>query len=345
MSSAIPSSMKAWHFSQATGGLEKNLKLNNAASLPPKANSLGADEILVKVLSTTLNPIDFKIAELPLLGRLAIGTPCSPGLDFAGSVAATGANSKNLQIGQLVFGRLDMPTKFGTLAEYTIAPSKGCVPLPEGLSPDDGACIGTAGITAYQSLVPYVKAGDRVFINGGSGGTGVLAIQIAKILGCYVVTSCSSRNNALCRSLGADEVILYDKQDVLAELEKIQKFDHVVDNVGTPAGMYWESHKISNEGAVYLLVGATPSLGMIYDVMCRFLWPGFLGGGKRKFSLMSAVSDPESLKKMADWIVEGKIKIVVDEVFEMEDKGPVRAFEKLKTGHAKGKIVVRVAAS
>lgn len=337
--------MKAWQFSQTAGGLEKNLKLNNTATLPPKAKSLGPDEILVKILSTTLNPVDYKIAELPLLGRLAIGMPATPGLDFAGKVAATGSNSKDLKPGQLVFGRLDGPSKFGTLAEYTVAHRAGCVALPDGVSPDDGACIGTAGVTAYQSIAPYVKSGDRVFINGGSGGTGVFAIQIAKILGCYVVTSCSGANIALCRSLSADEVIDYKKDDVVAELKRIQKFDHVVDNVGTPAALYYEAHKITNEGATYVQVGATPSFGMVYDLLSRLLWPGFLGGGKRKFSLMKVANKPDQFKQMAEWIGQGKLKVIVDEVFEMDEKGPVMAFEKLKTGHAKGKIIVRVAKS
>lgn len=217
MSTSIPSSMKAWQYTQVTGGVEKNLKLHNAIPLPPKAKSLGPDEILVNVLSAALNPIDYKLAELPIFGKLALGSPASPGFDYAGRVAATGSNSeKDLTVGQMVFGKLADPTKYGTLAEYTIATRNGCFPLPEGVSPEDGACIGTAGITAYLSIASFVKAGDRVFINGGSGGVGVFTIQIAKILGCYVVTSCSSKNIALCKSLGADEVVPYDKQDVLA---------------------------------------------------------------------------------------------------------------------------------
>lgn len=345
MSTPIPSSMRAWQFAQATGGLERNLKLNNTTPLPLKAKTLGASEILVKIISTALNPVDYKIAETPFIGRLALGTNVSPGLDFAGTVAATGSDSKDLKVGQVIFGRLDGPTKFGTLAEYTIAPRKGCVHLPEGVSPDDGACIGTTGITAYQSIAPYVKSGDRVFINGGSGGTGVFGIQIAKILGCYVVTSCSSKNIALCKSLGADEVVPYDKQDVLGELKRIQKFDHMVDNVGTPASLYWKAHEITNEGANFILVGLNSNLGGVIDLMSRYLWPGFLGGGRRKLRLLMAESEQEGLKRLAEWVGQGELKIVIDEVFEMEDKGPVKAFEKLKTGRAKGKIVVRVAPS
>ena len=349
MTSSIPGSMKAWQFSQTTSGIEKNLKLNASAQLPPKANSLGADEVLVQVISTTLNPADYKVAELPVLGRLLVTRPASPGLDFAGRVVAAGsgpkrASSQDLESGQLVFGRLDFPTKFGTLAEYLIVRRAGCVPLPDGVSPDDAACIGTAGLTAYQCLVPYVKSGDRVFINGGSGGIGVFMIQIAKLLGCYVITSCSGVNVELCRSLGADEVIDYKENDVVAELKKMEKVGHIVDNVGTPKALYWEAHTFSRDGTVFVQVGASQILAGVYDLFSRLLWPAFLGGGKRKFQLFLTKTEAEDLSKIAAWMQEGKLKAVVDEIFDMEGKGPVRAFEKLKTGRARGKIIVRVAA-
>ena len=345
MATQDPSSMRAWQFAHATGGLEKQLRLEKFAPLPSKAKSLGANQVLVKVLSASLNPVDYKIPEVPFIGRLVVGNNATPGMDFAGTVAATGADVKDLRVGQPIFGRLDGPTKYGTLAEYTVAPRYGCVALPPSVSPDDGACIASAGITAYQSIAPYVKPGDRVFINGGSGGTGVFAIQIAKILGCYVVTCCSAANVALCRSLSADEVIDYKKYDVIEELKRIQKFDLVVDNVGTSSALYWQAHEFTNLDARFVLVGTTLSLASTYDLVCRLLWPGFLGGGKRKISVLMAASKPDDFKQLADWVSQGKLKMIVDEIFDMEDKGPVKAFEKLKTGRAKGKIVIKIAAS
>lgn len=340
--------MKAWQFSQATGGIEKNLKLNNAAPLPPNANSLAADQVLVQILSSTLNPIDFKLAQIPVLGNLIIKKPSSPCLDYSGRVVASGPNSKkvsseDLKPGQLVFGKLDGPTQFGTLAEYTVVPRSGCVSLPPGVSIDDTACIGTAAVTAYQCIVPNVKSGDRVFINGGSGGVGSFGIQFAKVKGCYVTTSCSSVNVDLCKSLGADEVIDYKSKDVVAELKKMQKFDLVVDNVGTPKEMYWQAHEFTNAGAKYVQVGAGMSLGEIYSLLSRMMWPGFLGGGKRPFQFLGAANNYDHFKEIGEWMAEGKVKALVDEVYGMEDKGPIRAFERLKTGRAKGKIVVKVA--
>lgn len=348
MALSIPATMKAWQFSQTKGGIEKNLKLSNTAPLPPNANSLAADQVLVKVLSSSLNPVDHKFAEAPVLGNLIIKKPSSPGLDFSGRVIASGPNSnkissEDLSPGQMVFGRLDGPTQFGTLAEYTVVPRAGCVPLPQGVSADDAACIGTAALTAYQCIVPNIKPGDRVFINGGSGGVGSFGIQIAKIKGCYVATSCSSVNVELCKSLGADEVIDYKSKDVVAELKKMQKFDLVVDNVGTPREMYWEAHNFTNAGTKYVQVGGGLSLGDIYALLSRMMWPGFLGGGKRSFTFLGLASNYDQFKEIGEWMAQRKVKALVDDVYGMEDKGPIKAFERMKTGRAKGKIVVRVA--
>ena len=340
--------MKAWQFSRTTGGIEKNLKLNNSASLPPKANSLAADQVLVQVLSASLNPVDHKFAEVPVLGSLIIKKPSSPSIDYAGRVVASGPNSKkvsteDLQPGQLVFGRLENPTQFGTLAEYTIVPRSGCVPLTEGVSVDDAACIGTAALTAYQCIVPNSKSGDRVFINGGSGGVGSFGIQIAKVKGCFVVTSCSSVNVELCKSLGADEVIDYKSKDVVAELKKMPKFDLIVDNVGTPKELFWQAHNFTKAGTKYVQVGGGLSLGEIYELLSRMMWPGFLGGGQRPFEFLGLANNYYQFQEIAGWMAQGKVKALIDEVYGMEDKGPVRAFERLRTGRAKGKIVVRVA--
>ncbi|KIW73477.1 hypothetical protein PV04_01591 [Phialophora macrospora] len=359
-SSSLPSTMRAWQFTSTHGGLEKNLTLNTAAPLPPHdAASLGKDRLLVKVLATSLNPVDYKIAELPLVGRLAVKTPATPGLDFAGRVVAVGTDpsSPGIGVGEIVFGRLGGPTKFGTLAEYTIARRNGVASLPKGVGPRDAACVGTAALTAYQCVVPnvsHVKQGDggnsagaspaRVFINGGSGGTGTWGIQIAKAMGCYVATSCSARNADLCRSLGADEVVDYTANDVVEALTqsatKDGMFDLVVDNVGGDGRLYWQCHRFTKPRAKYVQVGAVVGLHMAWDMAMKYLWPGFLGGGKRKFQFWGVVSDSGQLEEIGKWMAEGKVRAVVDEVLPMEDAP--KGFEKLKTHRMKGKIVVVV---
>ena len=348
MAPSIPATMKAWQYSQVAGGLEKNLKLINNASLPPNAQSLGADQVLVQVLSSALNPVDYKFPQIPVVGGLIVKRPAIPGLDYAGRVVASGPNSKkisseDLKPGQLVFGKLSAPTQFGTLAEYTVVPRSGCVPLPEGVSPDDAAAAGSAALTAYQTFVPNIKSGDRVFINGGSGGVGSFGIQFAKIKGCHVVTSCSGANVDLCKSLGADQVIDYRTQDVVAELKKMPKFDFIADNVGTPDGLYWQAHTFTNPGTKFVQVGADMSPGGMYGLLSRMVWPRLLGGGKRPFAFLGLENNYDHFREIAGWMAEGKVKALIDEVYGMEDKGPVRAYEKLKTGRVKGKLVVRVA--
>ena len=333
--------MKAWQFSKTSGGLEKNLQLNTSAPLPPKAASLGADQTLVKVVTAALNPVDYKLAEIPLVGRLVFSKPACPGIDYAGRVVASGSTS-GLQPGQLVFGRLSPPARFGTLAEYTIAPNDGCAPLPKGVSADDAACVGTAGLTAYQSIAPNVKAGGRIFINGGSGGTGVFGIQVGKVLGCHVVTTCSTTNVELCKSLGADEVIDYKSQNILGELQKMDKFDLVVDNVGTPNELYYQAHSYLKEGQKYVQVGAAVSLAGTATIMSRMMLPAFLGGGKRPFELLGAKNNAKSFEQMAQWMQQGKVKAVVAEKFAFEGDGPMKAYQMVRSGRSKGKVLVGV---
>lgn len=137
-----PATMRAYIYNQTSGGLEANLHLSSNAPLPPSASSLSKDQVLVRVLSSALNPVDYKFPEIPIIGGLMVGYPASPSIDYAGRVVASGPGS-NLKEGQLVFGRLASPSKFGTLAEYTVAPKDGCIPVPDGVKVADASCKGT----------------------------------------------------------------------------------------------------------------------------------------------------------------------------------------------------------
>ena len=146
---------------------------------------------------------------MPLLSWLAIPKPAIPGIDIVGRIVKP-ANGSSLKTDQLVFGAASASALAGAgLAEYAAVPSNGVVTVPSGMDLIDAASIPVAGLTAYQSIIPHVKPGSRVFLNGGSGGVGVFAIQIAKAVDCHVTTSCSTTNVELCKSLGADEVIDY----------------------------------------------------------------------------------------------------------------------------------------
>lgn len=329
--------MKAWQYSTIRGGLENSLKLNPSTPVPlPKS-----DQHIVRILATALNPVDYKPAEVALIRRLAIPNPAIPGIDFVGRVVKPASDS-SLKENQLIFGLTGISALAGTaLAEYAAVQTKGAIAVPQGLAPVDAATIGVAGLTAYQSIIPYVKPGSRIFINGGSGGTGIFSIQIAKAASCHVTTTCSTVNVELCKSLGADEVIDYKKESVLESLRKRMPFDHVVDNVGGDYNLFWRCHEYTNPSARYVYVAGTPNLSFISFVMKAKFWPGFLGGAKRAYQGILAEPHLDELEQIGKWIVEGKLKAVIDEKFEF-DRAP-EAVRKLKTSRAKGKIVVDVA--
>ncbi|KAB8076431.1 hypothetical protein BDV29DRAFT_88300 [Aspergillus leporis] len=334
ISSTMPSTMKAWLYTSATGGLEKNLKLDPAARTP---GTLQEDEVLIQVISASINPADYKVPELGLLSKAIITTPASPGIDFSGRVVVAGPSVTEFKPDQLVYGTLGKPAQFGPLGEYLACKEGNLVPLPEGVDPDHAATLGVAGQTAYQAIAPYVSAGDNVFINGGSGGCGIFAIQIAKALGCQVTTTCSTRNVEFCKDLGADEVIDYSTEDVLAILKgKGHVYSHIVDHVGTPDNLYNECHEFLLPGKTFVQVGAASML----TFAARLIRPSFLGGGKRKYVPIITRVSKDDLRTLGEWIQQGKVRVVLDSTFEFDDT--VKAFEKLRTGRSRGKIVIHV---
>jgi NADPH:quinone reductase-like Zn-dependent oxidoreductase len=337
--SSAPSTFRAWQFSNAKGGIEKNITLNPLTPLPKgKPN-----QHLVQMIATALNPVDCKTAESAITSAL-ISKPATPGIDFSGRIVTPAAGSP-LKAGQLVFGTSAlMPLAGGALQEYKHTPMESTVAVPDGVDPIDAATIGVAGLTAYQTIVPRVKSGDRIFINGGSGGCGVFGIQIAKAVGCHVTTACSTPNVELCKWLGADTVVDYKKQGVVeALISGGHKFDHVVDNVGSDLDMYWRCHEYTKPGAVYMWIAGGPTLGHLAQSTKMKYWPGFLGGGKRKQEGFLASPNAKDLEQLAVWMKEGKVKAVIDERFPFEEAP--KAFERLKTGRSRGKVVIDIASA
>ncbi|KUJ20227.1 putative zinc-type alcohol dehydrogenase-like protein C16A3.02c [Mollisia scopiformis] len=301
-----------------------------------------ADQHLVRIVVAALNPVDYRLAEFQFLHRTTFPKPASPGSDFAGYIVKP-AQGSALKPGQFVFGAAG--TNFmcgGALSEYGIANTRATTPMPTGLSTSDAASITVAGLTAYQAILPHSKPGSRVFLNGGSGGVGAIGIQIAKVKGRHVTVTCSTANVELCKSLGADEVIDYKTQDVLQTLKASPyKYDLVVDNVGNDQNLYWKAHEYTNPGAKFITVAISHHFSFIRFVTMANLLPKFFGGGKRQHLIVIGEPKGQELEQIADWMVEGKIKAVIDSKYKFEE---VReAYKRLKTGRAKGKIIVNVA--
>ena len=153
-------------------------------------------------LAAGLNPADYRLSEIQLLHQLVFPKPASPENDFAGYIVQPATGSM-LKAGQLVFGCAGTNFMFGgAMSEYGTASVSTTMPIPTGLTISDAACIPIAGLTAYQSIIPYSKPGSRVFLNGGSGGVGSFGIQMAKIEGRHVTVTCSTANVMHCKSLG-----------------------------------------------------------------------------------------------------------------------------------------------
>jgi NADPH:quinone reductase-like Zn-dependent oxidoreductase len=333
---SLPTKMKAWQYTTTKGGLIKNLKLNPEAKVPIVKDP--SSQHFVQIIASCLNPVDYKACEA--LPSFFLPNPATPGIDYAGRII-TPAKGSDLKPGQLVFGvGSTSPFAGGMLAEYGAVPVDGAAPIPQGVEIADAATVGVAGLTAHQAVVPFVKQGDRVFVNGGSGGVGVFAIQIAKTLECHVTTSCSTPNVDLCKSLGADEVIDYKKGSVLEALKSKKPFDHVLDSVGSDHELYWKAHEYTNPSAKFVDIAGEPSLSHVSHTIKAKLLPGFLGGGQRQRVSFLAATRFDELIQIGKWMAEGKVKAIIDQRFPME-QAP-EAFQKLKTGRAKGKIMVDV---
>ncbi|KAK1090104.1 hypothetical protein LTR48_008960, partial [Friedmanniomyces endolithicus] len=191
-------------------------------------------------------------------------------------------------------------------------------------------------------LAPHVRPGDKVLINGGSGGTGTFAIQIAKALGCYVTATCSGANAELCRSLGADEVIDYRVEDVVGTLKRSgRQYDLIYDTVFAVPALYWECHHYLKASGKFITIAGTPSVGFLVEFLKLFLWPAVLGGGQRKLAFHTASSSAVDYEAIAKMMAEGKVKAVVEKEFGLERAG--EAFAHLKSGRTKGKLVIEVA--
>ncbi|KAJ5770260.1 uncharacterized protein N7511_002311 [Penicillium nucicola] len=350
---ASPSeSMFSWQYNSTNQGLETNLQF--CENVPrPEIPSRGIGSI-VKVLAVSLNPQDYKVPEMTLVGKMATRPPATPASDFVGRIYET--NVPGLKIDDVVCGTLGLPQKHGSLAEYILVMgTDGIVKVPkEFVDEDDCAlklqqlsCMGIAALTALQTL-DGVTEGNRVFINGGSGGTGTFAIQIAKHgLGCAEVTaSCSPTNVTYLKELGADTLIDYTTRDVtLALREHVnqtgEKFDRIVDLVGNNMQMYWQSHHFLKENGKYVLVGTGTIGELTWNLLKIFLLPKFLGGGQREFSMMAVKVRKLDMEKLGTWVLENKVIPAVDRVFSIHDVP--KAFKELKTGKRRGKLVVQVA--
>lgn len=284
--------------------------------------AIGADEVLVKIHATSINPVDWKVREGYLQGFLAHKLPLILGWDFAGEIAALGANVSDWKIGDAVYSRPDI-SRNGTYAEYIAVRASEIARKPETTNWQQAAAVPLTALTAWQSLydLANVQAGERVLIHAGAGGVGTFAIQLAKLRGAYVYTTASSRNVELLKSLGADEVIDYTQQD----FSQLRDLDVVFDTLGGDVlDKSWQTLKRNGR---LVSIYSTPDAATARDYGVTPLFC---------FVQPSAAQ----LTELASLIDAGKIQIIIDSVFALKDVA--QAQEKSESCRARGKIVVQV---
>ena len=294
------------------------------------------DGVLVRVRAASVNPADwYGIAGRPWLARPMMGLrkPKSPevGADFAGTVEAVGRDVTQVRPGEDVFGRS------GTFAEYVCLAEDRVVLKPTTVTFEQAAAVPVAAITALQSLRDkgQVEPGHKVLVNGASGGVGTFAVQIAKALGAEVTAVCSTRNVDLVRSLGADHVIDYTREDFT---QTDQRYDLLLDIAGSRS--WREVRRVLHPQATLVIIGGpkgTRLLGPLSHIVNVKLASV---RSRRRVVFFVAKIVKADLEVVRELLESGQVTPVVDRRYELSETAD--AFRYLGEGHAQGKLVIAV---
>ena len=304
---------------------------------PTEKPVLSDSQVLIRVRAASLNALDVYMIRDSWLARGMSGLrkPADTriGRDVAGVVEAVGANVTQFKPGDEVFG-----TCRGALAEYARASERALVVKPPGVSFEDAAAVPLAGQTALQGLRQgQIQPGQKVLINGASGGVGTFAVQIAKFLGAEVTAVCSTRNMDLVRSLGADHVIDYTKEDFT---KGAARYDVIFDNVGNHS--FAARRGVLTPKGICVLAGMGGSgvkgreaIGRLVRLFGARALSAFTD---QKFAQYTTQLSKEDLVLLADLIQNGKLKPVIERTYNLDDAP--KALRHLERGHARGKLVV-----
>ncbi len=295
------------------------------------------DEVLIEVHAASVNAADWHyLRGTPWLFRLACGLlkPKNSflGADVAGRVAAVGKNVTQFHPGDEVFGDLSACGR-GTFAEYVCANESALVLKPANISFEEAAAVPVAAVTALQGLQSRVQIqpGQKVLINGASGGVGTFAVQIAKAFGAEVTAVCSTRNVGRMRSIHADHVIDYSKDDFT---QSGQRYDFILAANGyRPFSVY---RRALNPGGTYVMTGGTTT--QMFEAM--ILGPLASVTGNKKMGNIMAKPDKANLAFVRELLGAGKVQPVIDRCYPLSEVP--EAIRYLEAGHAQGKVVITV---
>jgi alcohol dehydrogenase len=307
----------------------------------------GPRDVLVKVHATAVNPVDWKIRGGGQRTVIRYRLPWILGLDVSGVVQAVGADVTRFSVGDEVWSS-PIHTRPGCYAEYVCIDERQVARKPSNIDHQQAASMPLVGLTAYQCIIDKGKlqAGQRVLIHAGAGGVGSFAIQLAKHLGAHVITTCSARNADFVRELGADEVVDYNEQRFEEVLSPV---DLVLDSLGEKA--FSANVKVLRRGGrLSNITIDLPShvkrygrwlslLTVAWAFVWIHLWP-FLRKGVISRHIIKQC-DGEQLQRIAELVEAGAIKPVIDRVLPLDEIQQAHRHSEL--GHARGKIVLRVA--
>lgn len=281
-----------------------------------------AEQVRVRLAGTSINPVDFKVREgdVPYVNESML--PYTGGRDIAGWVEAVGEGVTRVTIGDAVIGLPDFD--HGTFAQYCLVAQDALTPAPKTIPLSKAGAIPLAALTAWQGLTLHgeLRMGQSVFIHGGAGGTGHFAVQFAKILGARVTVTASARDREFLLDLGADNVLDY-RSDRFEDLG--ERFDLVLDLVGGEVTA--RSWAVLNPGGRLISALNTPD----------HVASGGMGHLGASFMTMP---DRDHLAHIVDMIDNGKVRVVISEVFALKDVA--YAQKRLRNGGVRGKIAIEI---
>ncbi len=297
------------------------------------------DEVLIKVQAASVNPLDWHFLRgTPYFMRVVAGL-LKPkrkilGADLAGRVEAVGGNVKQFQPGDEIFGSKFSYGYVGAFAEYVCVSENALVLKPAGTTFEEAASVPVAAVTALQGLRDkgQIQPGQKVLINGASGGVGTFAVQIAKSFGAEVTGVCSTRNLDMVRSIGADHVIDYTQEDFT---KNGQTYDLIYCAVGNRSAADYK--RALNPKGICVIVGFTTMSHMLFQVLFLGAWVSMTGS--KKIGAMGTVNvNKADLDFMGELLEDGKVVPVIDRYYTLGEVA--EAIRYLEEGHAQGKVPI-----
>lgn len=305
------------------------------------------DEVLIQVHAAALNPLDSKIKSGEFKLMLPYRMPLVLGHDVAGIVTRIGPRVRQFKVGDEVYSR-PSDLRIGTFAEFVAVNENDVAPKPGNITMEEAASLPLVSLTAWQALVERanLQAGQKIFIQAGSGGVGISAIQLAKQLGATVATTTSSANVDLVKSLGADTVIDYKNEDFEKVLRNYDVVLHSQD-----AGALEKSLRVLKPGGTLISISGPPDpafatgigASWLVRLVIRLLSAGVRRRAKRrsvKYSFLFMRANGQQLREIGRLVEAGVIRPVIDRSFAFESANEALAY--VESGRSKGKVVLKV---